>query len=138
VIVYLDTSTVLRILFGEPGQLEPWGAWESAYSSELLRVETRRAIDRLRLMTALRDEDVAEAQERLQSIEETLGFIRLTPIVLQRASLPMATAVRTLDALHIASALLFQERRGQTMTFATHDRAQATAARGLGFAVIGV
>jgi predicted nucleic acid-binding protein len=134
----MDTSTVLRTLFGESGPLEPWGDWESAYSSELLRVEARRAIDRLRLMTALRDEDVAEANEQLRSIEETLGFIRLTPTVLQRASLPMATLVRTLDALHIASALLFQERRGQTMTFATHDRAQATAARALGFGVIGV
>jgi hypothetical protein len=50
----------------------------------------------------------------------------------------MATAMRTLDALHIASAQLFQDRRGQTMTFATHDRAQGIAARALGFGVIGL
>jgi exopolyphosphatase/pppGpp-phosphohydrolase len=89
-------------------------------------------------MMALGDEGVAEAHEKLRSIEETRGFVRLTQTVLQRASLPMATKVRTLDALHIASALCFQERRGQTMTFATHDGRQATAARALGFAVIGV
>jgi hypothetical protein len=51
---------------------------------------------------------------------------------------PMATAVKTLDALHLASALLFQERRGASLTFATHDVQQATAARAMGFVCIGV
>ncbi|HSF18795.1 MAG TPA: type II toxin-antitoxin system VapC family toxin [Vicinamibacteria bacterium] len=136
--IYLDTSTVLRVLFGEPGQLETWGRWSSAFSSELLRVEARRAIDRLRLLTALNDEDVAAAHDQLRRIEESLAFIRLTPAVLHRASLPMATAVRTLDALHLASSLLYQERRRDRLLFGTHDRSQATAARALGFQVVGV
>ena len=62
----------------------------------------------------------------------------LTKVVLHRASLPMATAVRTLDALHVVSALLYKERRGIDVVFATHDRSQATAARAMGLNVIGV
>jgi hypothetical protein len=50
----------------------------------------------------------------------------------------MATAVKTLDALHLASALLFRERREVSMIFATHDAQQATAARALGFVCIGI
>jgi predicted nucleic acid-binding protein len=136
-IVYLDTSIVLRILFGEPDPLQEWGAWEIGYSSELLRVEARRTIDRLRLGSALDDEDVAASRQQLDTIETGLGFMPVTKTVLHRASLPMATAVRTLDALHVVSALLVHERRGVGVVFATHDRSQATAARAMGLKVIG-
>ena len=64
-------------------------------------------------------------------------MIRLTGAVLTRASQPMATAVKTLDALHLASALLFSERRRQRLVFATHDRRQGLAARALGLQVVG-
>lgn len=50
----------------------------------------------------------------------------------------MATAIGTLDAIHLASALLFRERRNAPVLFATHDRRQATAARARGFECVGV
>ena len=50
----------------------------------------------------------------------------------------MATVVKSLDAIHLASALMFQERRGGRLVFATHNSRQATAAKALGFEVIGV
>jgi hypothetical protein len=50
----------------------------------------------------------------------------------------MGTVVKTLDALHVATALLLSERRGLDLTFATHDAQQATAARALGFACVGL
>ena len=71
-------------------------------------------------------------------MERCIGCIRLTRIVLVRASLPMPTVVGTLDAVHLASALLFREQRGESLVFATHDVQQATGARSLGFAVAGV
>jgi len=137
-IVYLDTSVVLRVLFGQTAPLKEWGRWERAYSSELMGVEARRVIDRLRLESALDDDGVVQAQEALTGIEQGIGTIRVTRVVLRRASLPMATVVKTLDAIHLASALLFQERHGQPLTFATHDRQQASAARALGYSVIGI
>jgi predicted nucleic acid-binding protein len=138
VIVYLDTSILLRVLLGQQPMLTAWGSWERAYSSELAGVETRRVIDRLRLDGALDDDGVVVAQEQLAHLEAGIGRINLTRVVLRRASLPMATAVKTLDALHLASALLFQERRAVSLVFATHDVQQATAARALGFTCIGV
>lgn len=137
-IVYLDTSTLLRVLLGQRPLLKGWATWERAYTSELAGVEARRVIDRLRLDGALDDTRVVAAQENLARLESALGQIRLTRVVLRRASLPMATAVKTLDALHLASALVFQERRGVPLVFATHDGRQAIAARALGFACIGV
>ena len=65
-------------------------------------------------------------------------MIRLTGTVLRRASQPMATVVKTLDAIHLASALLFEEQRQAGLLFATHDRRQGLAARALGLHVVGV
>jgi hypothetical protein len=50
----------------------------------------------------------------------------------------MPTTVKTLDAIHLASAIVLRDRRGIDLIFATHDDQQATAARALGFAVVGV
>jgi predicted nucleic acid-binding protein len=138
VTVYLDTSVVLRVLLGQKGAWEGWARWRSAYASDLLGLEARRAIDRLRLESALDDEGVAEAQEGLQRIQASIGRIPLTRAILARAGLPMATVVRSLDAVHLASALRLSERRRRPVLFVTHDERQALGARALGLGCAGV
>jgi len=135
-ILYVDTSVILRHLLGQPKALNVMRA-DRAYASEILKLEARRVIDRLRLEAALDDDGVAQAHEELARIERSIGCISITNPVLRRASLPMPTVVKTLDAIHLASALLFQEQSGDTLTFATHDLQQATGARALGFKVLG-
>jgi predicted nucleic acid-binding protein len=135
-IVYLDSSVVLRPLLDQPGKLKNWGQWKAAYSSELLGIECRRAIDRVRLLGLYDDEQVAEAMERLAAIERTIKRIRLTKSIIQAAGRTMPTIVKTLDAFHLVSALAMRERRGIELIFATHDGQQATAARALGFTSI--
>jgi predicted nucleic acid-binding protein len=134
--VYVDSSVVLRHLLGQPKALD-WAGWQDAYSSEILGLEVRRVIDRLRLGSVMDDEGIAYAQQELMRMERSIGQIFLTRTVLRRAALPMPTTVKTLDAIHLASAMLFQERRGEDLIFATHDLQQATGARALGFEVIG-
>ena len=136
--VYLDTSTVLRILLRQPKPLAIWARWDRAFASELLHVEACRVIDRLRLEGALDDQGVADAREQLSRIEGAITTVALSRPVLQRAALPMATVVKTLDAIHLASAMLLRERRGVELSFATHDPQQARAARALGFDCVGV
>src|SRR5437870_3494257 len=99
---------------------------------------SRRVLDRLRIEAVLNDEQVGAFQAALAAIERTIDRIRLTRLVLGRAALPMATPVKTLDALHLASALLWRERRAAELLFATHDPRQARAARALGFDCVGV
>jgi len=137
-IVYLDSSVALRPLFDQPGQLKSWGRWQAAYSSELLGIECRRAIDRLRLLTLYDDRQVGEAMQRLGKIERTIKRIRLTRSIILAASKTMPTIVKTLDAFHLVSAVAVRERRGVELVFATHDDQQAAAARALGFTCIEV
>ena len=48
-------------------------------------------------------------------------------------SVTIPTIVKTLDAIHLASALVIRERRGVELIFCTHDVQQTIAARALGF-----
>lgn len=136
--VYLDSSTVLRVLLRQRRPLSIWRKWQRAYSSELLGLEARRVVDRLRIESMLDDEGVARAHEDLRGIERTIGMVRLTRPVLRRAALPMPTIAKTLDSIHLASALLLAERRDLSLVFATHDAQQAVAARALGFECVGI
>src|SRR5262249_20775743 len=118
-------------------RLAGWGRWEAAYSSELLGIEARRVIDRLRVQAALDDHELADAHHDLRRIERAIGAIPLTRPVLHPAALPMPTAVKTLDPIHLATALLLPEARTSALMFATHDPQQLRAARALGFECLG-
>jgi predicted nucleic acid-binding protein len=137
-IVYLDTSIVLRVVLRDGPALAAWGRWDAAYASELLGVEARRTIERLRLTAALDDVAVVAAIATLARVERGLQHVVLSRAVLRRASLPMGTAVKTLGALHLATALLLRERHRLELVFATHDQQQAAAAQALGFECVGV
>ena len=120
--IYLDSSAVIRALTGDGDPLQEWGRWDRADSSELMAVEVRRTIDRLRLERALDDEEVADAHNELSTAVRIVSLIEITPEVLRRASQPMPTVVKTLDAIHLASVLLFAERTNTDVVFGTHDR----------------
>jgi len=135
--VYIDSSVILRILFREPNPVEVWGKWDSAFSSNLWRVEALRTVDRLRLAGDLSDEDVADLVREIRIVHETLAIHPLRERILQRASESFPTVVGTLDAIHLATALAIREVEPIDLLL-THDGQLATAARSVGFTVIGV
>ena len=96
-----------------------------------------RTIDRLRLTGATTDAEVGAAREAVFDALSLLETIELTAAVLVRAAEPLPVQLGTLDAIHLASALLWHESAGATITFATHDHALSLAARAVGFEVAG-
>lgn len=133
---YVDTSVVLRVVLGEPGVLPEWRSIDVAVASELLRVEALRTIDRARILLQLSDEEVASRREGVFAILGACHIARVDGSVLERAAEPFPTLVRTLDAIHLATALLIRAEHDD-LAFATHDRQLATAARSVGFKVLG-
>ena len=136
-IAYIDTSALLRLVLREPGALEKLQTYDGWVSSELIAVESARTIDRLRLQGAL---SMDEASERIGVVNEWLeaiDLVLLRPPVLSRASEPMPSAIGALDAIHLATALIWRERMGPLPEFATHDGALGAAARAFGFEVRG-
>jgi predicted nucleic acid-binding protein len=133
--VFVDTSVFMRRLLKQPGAFTDWSAWDRAVSSELLRVEAHRVLDRLRLQRAFRDADLAELHRLLQASFRALEFMPLNRAVLNRAADPFPTILGTLDAIHLASALLWMEERDEAISFLTHDTQLAVAARACGLDV---
>ena len=137
-IAYLDTSALLRLVLGEPGALEQLRSAEALVSSELLAVESLRTIDRLRLQGALSVEEAAERRVIVAEWLEAVDLVVLQRPILARASEPFPTPLGTLDALHLATVLVWRDRTRQQLLVATHDHDLGLAARSFGLEVVGV
>ena len=135
--VYLDTSVVLRVLFGEPNPIDFWGRWDRAYSSALWRIEALRTVDRLRLLHEITDVEVADLVRDIQTTHETFAICPLDERILQRASETFPTVVGTLDAIHLATTISIRESDNFDFLL-THDSQLGTAARSVGFHVRGI
>jgi predicted nucleic acid-binding protein len=137
VTAYLDSSVVLRKVLGQPGSLGEWPAIQVGVASALVETECLRTLDRLRLRAGLSDKEVARRREAVFRLLESLEVVEVTAPVLSRAAHPLPTELGTLDAIHLATALLWREHRGGDLVMATHDGALGTAARACGLLVLG-
>lgn len=121
--IYLDTSVALAALLAEDRR-PPADLWrQPLVSSRLLVVELWCRLHALGVAARL-DEAARELTRRLAVVE-------LSRPILERASEPFPTPVRTLDALHLASLLRLRELR-QEVALASYDERQCDAARRLG------
>lgn len=137
-IVYLDSSVILRFVLEQEERLRGVDDAEVAVTSLITLVECLRSVDNLRLRAVL-DED--EYVARRAAVHDKLrGVTRLPPVasILQRACDALPTPLKALDAIHLATALQWRQRRAPDLAFATHDRQLGRAASALGFPVIGV
>lgn len=125
--IYLDTSVALAELFAEDRSPKP-GFWkEQLVSSRLFEYE---------LWVRVQARGAGAAQrEAAREILGTVAFVELAPTVLARAIEPFPEPVRTLCALHLATALFLSDRR-QQVEVATYDERMARAARAVGLDVI--
>lgn len=132
----MDSSVLLRVVLGERHRLRVWGRITIAVSSELIRLECLRTIDRARLRLGLADQMVAERRGSVLEAIEGFSLVPVVPRVLERAAEPFPTMVGSLDAIHLASALLVRDQF-EDLSLATHDDELALAARAVGFRVLG-
>ncbi|HSF05184.1 MAG TPA: type II toxin-antitoxin system VapC family toxin [Methylomirabilota bacterium] len=134
---YLDSSVLLRKVLRQPGALRQWTAVRTGVVSALAETECLRTLDRLRARANLSDPEVARRRQAVFRLLESLEVVAVTATVLARAAQPLPTELGTLDAIHLATALLWWEHSGGDLVMATHDLPLATAARACGLPVIG-
>jgi len=126
---------VLRVVLAERGRLRSWGRISNPVSSELVRLECLRTIDRARVRLGLEDREVARHRADVYEAIDAFNLVTIDQAVLERAAEPFPTSVGSLDAIHLASALL--ARGGfEDLAFASHDQELALAATATGFTTI--
>ena len=122
--VYIDTSVLLRIVLREPGALDDVRSYDALVSSELIAVESARTIDRLRLQGSLTADEAAARLRTVTEWLEAIDLVLLRSPVLSRASEPMPMPLGSLDAVHLATALILA-RPGWTTFGDGHARPRA-------------
>jgi uncharacterized protein len=123
-VAYLDASAIVKLVLDEPGsaQLIRWyHESERIVTSRVGVIETSRAAGR-------RDGDPAQ----LAAVIDRLEVFELDADVSQRASAIGPISLRTLDAIHIATALSIPG----LASFVTYDDRLAEAARNVGLPVV--
>ncbi len=125
--IYLDSAAVVKLVHAEAESqaLRDWLGHRSSLgwtSSVLIEVETVRALAR----------HAPDAISRLPPILDLMDLVEISPPVRALAQTVTPPAVRTLDAIHLATAL----RMGHQLTsFVTYDRRLADAASAAGLTV---
>lgn len=128
---YFDTSAVVKRYVREEG-----GARARALlrryrfvSSAIAPVEAVSALCRRRADGELADRHFAAVLARLREDRAYWELVEVSSLVLARAEeLVAGTGLRTLDAIHVASALLFAAASGGRLPFVTADVKQREAA----------
>lgn len=126
---------MLRLVLGEDGPLESWEQLNPV-SSELTRVECLRTIERLQWSNLVAPDVLAVRRANALLLMRAIELAAVSSAVLERAADPFPTYLATLDAIHLATALIMREEIGD-LVLATHDAKLALAARSMGLTVVG-
>lgn len=124
-LAYVDTSALAKLVLDEPGSLA-MAHWH--VESERI-VTSRVGVVEMRRVAARHAHDVAHLEVVLRSVET----FELDASVAKMAATVGPAALRTLDAIHLATALTLAPGLD---AFVTYDDRLADAARALGLPVI--
>ena len=121
--IYVDSSVLLADLFAEP-RSPPDRLWDADLaSSRLLTYEVWNRINAYGLMIS--------HSSRARGLLARVNLTEMSEAALARAREPFPVAVRTVDALHLAT-IEFLRNHGESVTLASYDNRSLTAAQALG------
>ena len=121
--IYLDSSVLLADVLAEPRSPAETLWEEDLASSQLLAYEVWNRIHAYGLMTS--------HGGRARGLLARVNLTAMSEAALARALEPFPAAVRTLDALHLAT-IEFLRENGASIALASYDNRLLAAARALG------
>jgi predicted nucleic acid-binding protein len=136
---YFDTSVLVKCYVEEPGTPEAMRLIRrhTVLSSALAPIELTGALRRQEASGALTRRQRDHVLQKFQADRAQWTLLEMDSHVLARAeALVGAAPVKTLDALHLASALVFQSETSLRPPFITGDAQQRRAADTLGLNVV--
>ena len=129
--LYAETSAMLRWLFAEEGGeaiRSALAAAEKVTSSRLALIETRRVVRRAEREGRITGAQAADLLAVFAQATSTWALLEISEEVARRAegSFPNEP-VRTLDAIHLASALFLRQSFPDLVLLTSDDRVRANA-----------
>jgi predicted nucleic acid-binding protein len=134
--LYAESSAVLAWLLDEeaaPRVRRSLAGAEIVVASDLTVVECERVLIHAVTVGEITEADAADRRARLTTAASHWNVLRLDPEIVDRARQPFPEEpIRTLDALHLASALTARSAVAGLELLSLDDRIRATGKR-LGF-----
>lgn len=131
--LYAESSAVLAWLLGEeagPRVRQLLSAAEIVVASDLTVVECDRVLIRAAALGDLPEADAANRRARLATAAFHWHLLRIGPEVVERARQPFpGEPIRTLDAIHLASALFARTAVAAVELLSLDDRIRKAAER---------
>lgn len=127
-ILYLDSSAIVKLVASEQESValhELLRSGGPAIASALAKAEVHRAANRL--------EASPDLQQRVTDVLSRLALIKIDDAILQRAAQLGPAKLRSLDAIHLATALSVRQH---LEAFVVYDRRLAEAAEQAGLNVV--
>lgn len=138
-VAYLDSSVILgHVLLGEVA-IEHAFACGRVIASELVDIECNRVLHRYRMNGDLDDEGLLEGISRLRAVLSGVTLVAMSERVKTRAKGPFPVSIKTLDAFHLATAVVYAEvylqpPDDERLLVFSHDAAMNRCAAALGLA----
>ena len=139
---YFDTSVLVKRYIGETGSVQARALLRrhDFLSSSIINPELLSAFSRRKRSGELSEAHFNALISRVQNDRLRWEFVEVGSVVLHGAEqlVKGAVAVRTLDAIHIASWMTFKARAAIEIPFITADVRQRDAAKQVGLDVVWV
>jgi uncharacterized protein with PIN domain len=137
--VYAETSAIVTWLLDQPGAAEVeavLSAADDVISSELTLIECDRALRRLQALTGPGSVYTGAMRTRLQAAIAAWALEPITGRVVDRARGTFPDeAIRSLDAIHVATAVVVSASLGELDVLSLDERIRSNAVA-LGFRVL--
>jgi predicted nucleic acid-binding protein len=140
-LAYFDTSALVKNYFREAGSSRVRVLIRSYefLSSAITPIELQSALQRRHRQREFTQANYNSILSRLASDRSYWQLVEVVPHVLRKAEdLVMTENVRTLDAIHIASAMIIQESFPTLLPFISADERQLLAAQNCQLRVIAI
>ncbi|MGH9380763.1 MAG: type II toxin-antitoxin system VapC family toxin [Thermoanaerobaculia bacterium] len=138
-IVYAESSAVLSWLLGEAeGEAvrQVLATAEAVVTSELTLIEGERCLIRARIVDGLSEAASTERRDRLERTAAHWTLLTIGPEVVERARAAFPVEpIRTLDALHLATAITAGPAVSDLVVLSLDGRIRTNATK-LGFSVL--
>jgi len=129
--LYAESSAVLSWLLGEPRGVEIRTLLQSAefvIASDVTLIECDRVLVRAVALGEMREGKAAQRRAALNAAAAQWHVLHLAPVVVERARRPFpAEPIRTLDAIHLASALVARTAVADLALLSLDERVRAAA-----------
>ncbi|MEE9213760.1 MAG: type II toxin-antitoxin system VapC family toxin [Thermodesulfobacteriota bacterium] len=137
--IYFDTSSYIKVYVKEKGSLKARNLLKNKriVSSIILQAECFCALSMKHHRGEIDERDLKTLINQIKGDRKHLDIINLTDDVIKKVeSIALNSNTRILDAIHIASALIFQDSLEITLPFITSDKIQYEIANGQGLETV--